>query len=94
MTTKTKTLKADARGRIRFTKYGFRFEIDSKNPTTVTVYTREAGDPFSYGRAARETEIKLGTVNLISAAFRLLNGTEGDATVTPVQLPGQKVKGF
>jgi hypothetical protein len=62
-------MKADARGRIRFTKAGFRFEILPTDPTVVTVYNR-AGD----------TETKLGTVDLIEAAVDL-NFKSGDGVV-------------
>jgi hypothetical protein len=75
-------LKADTRGRIRFTKYGFRFEITETDPTTITVYDRVYG------------ETKIGTINLTSAAFRLLNGTTGDETVKPARLEPVGVGGY
>lgn len=70
-------MKTDARGRIRFNKYGFRFEINTRNPTDVVIYTR-------YG-SNQNKEAKLGTVKLSTAAFRLLFGTEGDDTVKPIR---------
>lgn len=75
-------MNADTRGRIRFTKYGFRFEILETDPTTVTIYDRF------------DNETKLGTINLTSAAFRLLHGTEGDETVKPMAPQSVGVGGY
>lgn len=73
MTTKTKTKI------IRFRLYGTRFVINTETGM-VTVYDRTKDDVFGI-----DTETKIGTVSLASAAFRLLNGTEGDSTVRPVR---------
>jgi hypothetical protein len=62
-------MKADARGRIRFTEAGFRFEISVINPTKVTIYSR-----------SDSSELKLGTVDLIQAGLDLVF-TGGDGTV-------------
>ena len=70
-------MKTDSRGRIRFTKYGFRFELKETDPTEVAIYKR-TGKNFN-------NETKLGTVRLTTAAFRLLFGTEGDSVVKPTR---------
>lgn len=74
MTTKMKT-KANI---IRFRKYGHRFIVNT-DTGIVTVYGRTRNDAWGM-----DTETKMGTVSLLSAAFRLLNGTDGDSTVRPV----------
>ena len=66
-----KALNTDGRGRVRFSKYGFRFELNPDDPTIITVYDR------------RDGESKLGTIRLVSAAFRLYHRTDGDDTVKP-----------
>ena len=56
------TTKTDSRGRIRFGKYGFRFETTVTDPTKVTVYDRFGGK-----------EVSLGTIDLFRAAITLAN---------------------
>jgi len=63
-------MKADARGRIRFTRAGLRFEILPTNPTIVTIYNR-----------VDDTERKVGTVNLFEAGLDLIF-QGGDGIIT------------
>ena len=76
-------MKTDARGRIRFTKAGLRFEILPSDPTVVTIYNR-----------VDNTERKIGTVNLFEAGLDLIfqggDGliTKGVETAEPVGVGG------
>ena len=67
-------MTSDARGRIRFTEAGFRFEVNTNEPTRVTVYDRNFG---------KGPEIKLGTIDLLAGALELLQGISNSNAVEP-----------